>query len=204
MLFQVLERQGRRRLSNRNGKPLVTNSHPPAIRTVVIQHHRRRLQRMARSSAVRANAIQSGMLSVENNLMPLLQPDSFFERWDLEEPGRPCPSVLYALTPRGLGTPYVESFSSYITRLAEAHVVTVWRLIRHVFPQSLTRIPRCETGYAYPANGLGKTSPIFLESFQAATGRNDLHAGTGAARLLRDLFRMAWKLRLAVAPGFCR
>ena len=120
------------------------------------------------------------MLSVENNLMPLLQPDSF-ERWDLEEPRRPCPSVLYALTPCGVGTPYVESFSSYVTRLAEAHVVTVWRLIRHVFPQSLNRIPRSETRYAYPANGLGKTSHIFLESFQAATGRNDLRLLTLSA-----------------------
>ncbi len=131
------------------------------------------LQPMARGSDVRANAIQSGMPSVENNIMPLLQPDSF-ERWDLEEPRHSCPNVLYALTPCGLRTPYVESFSSYVTRLAEAHVVTVWRLIRHVFPQSLNRIPRCETRYAYPANGLGKTSHIFLESFQAATGRNDL------------------------------
>lgn len=120
------------------------------------------------------------MLSAETNLMPLLQPDSF-ERWDLEEPRRPCPSVLYALTPCGLGTPYVESFSSYVTRLGEAHVVTVWRLIRHVFPQSLNRIPRCETRYAYPANGLGKTSHIFLESSQAATGRNDLRLLTLSA-----------------------
>ena len=142
---------------------------------------RQRLQPMARGSDVRANAIQSGMLWVENNLMPLLQPDSSFEPWDLEEPRRPCPSALYALTPCGLGTPYVESFSSYVTRLAEAHVVTVWRLIRHVFPQSLNRIPRCETRYAYPANGLGKTSHIFLESFQAATGRNDLRLLTLSA-----------------------
>jgi transcriptional regulator with XRE-family HTH domain len=120
------------------------------------------------------------MLSVDLNLMPLLQQDSF-ERWDLEEPRRPCPSVLYALTPCGLGTPYVESFSSYVTRLAEGHVVTVWRLIRHVFPQSLRRIPRCETRYAYPANGLGKTSHIFLDSFQAATGRDDLRLLTLSA-----------------------
>ncbi len=120
------------------------------------------------------------MPSVETNIMPLLQPGSF-ERWDLEESRHSYPNVFYALTPCGLGTPVVESFSSYITRLAEAHVVTVWRLIRHVFPQSLRRIPRCETRYAYPANGLGKTSHIFLESFQAATGRNDLRLLTLSA-----------------------
>ena len=52
-----------------------------------------------------------------------------FARWELSEPVQPRPSLLYALTPCGLGTPYVESLASYVTRLAEAHVVSVWRLI---------------------------------------------------------------------------
>ncbi len=114
------------------------------------------------------------MRSAENNPMPLLQHSSF-ERWDLEEPKRACPNLLYALTPCGLGTAYVESFSSYVTRLAEAHVVSVWRLIRHVLsPDRPIRVPRCDKRYAYPANGLGKDSEIFLQRFEAATGRSDL------------------------------
>jgi hypothetical protein len=99
-----------------------------------------------------------------------------FERWDVAEPNRPRPSLLYPLTPCGLGTPYVESLSSYVTRLAEAHVISVWRLILHVLsPERPGQIPRCSTRYSYPANGLGKGSEMFLRGFQAATGRSDLH-----------------------------
>ncbi len=107
--------------------------------------------------------------------MPLVNRCSF-ERWDVTEPNRARPSLLYPLAPRGLGTPYVESLSSYVTRLAEAHVVSVWRLILHVLsPERLSQIPRSSTRYTYPANGLGKGSEMFLRSFQAATGRSDLH-----------------------------
>jgi hypothetical protein len=40
-------------------------------------------------------------------------------------------SHLYSLLPIGVGTPMVESFSSYIIRLAEAHCVTVGVLVAH-------------------------------------------------------------------------
>jgi transcriptional regulator with XRE-family HTH domain len=114
---------------------------------------------------------------VQNNPMPLLQHGSF-ERWDLAESTRPCPSLLYALTPCGLGTPYVESLSSYATRLAEAHVVSVWRLILLVLsPGGLDRISRSTTSYAYPAN----RSEIFLRNLEAATGRRDLRLLTLSA-----------------------
>src|SRR5467141_3427810 len=76
----------------------------------------KRLQPIARCSNIRARDARKEMWSVENNPMPLLQHRSF-ERWDLAESTRPCPSLLYALTPCGLGTPDVESLSSYVTRL---------------------------------------------------------------------------------------
>jgi hypothetical protein len=98
-----------------------------------------------------------------------------FERWDLAEPVGAAPSLLYALTPRGLGTPYVESLSSSVMRLAEAHVVPVWRLILHVRSQVCSdRLSRPSMRYAYPANGLGKGAEILRQSFEAATGRSDL------------------------------
>ena len=97
-----------------------------------------------------------------------------FERWDLAEPARAAPSLLYTLTPRGLATPYVESLSSYVMRLAEEHVVPVWRLILHVRSRVCSdRLTRPSMRYAYPANGLGKGSEILRQSFEAATG-NDL------------------------------
>ena len=113
--------------------------------------------------------------------MPVVKRYSF-ERWDSAEPVRAAPSLLYALTPRGLGTPYVESLSSYVMRLAEAHVVSVWRLILHVRSQVCSdRLSRPSMRYAYPANGLGKGAEILRQSFEAATGRSDLRPLTLSA-----------------------
>src|SRR5437762_12118261 len=74
-----------------------------------------RLQQIARGSNARVSDMQSGMRSAENNPMPLLQLSSL-ERSLLKEPKRTRPNLFYALTPCRLGTPYVLSFSSYVTR----------------------------------------------------------------------------------------
>jgi hypothetical protein len=113
--------------------------------------------------------------------MPLAKRSSL-ERWDLAEPILPQTNLLYRLTPFGLGTAYVESLTSYLTRLAEAHVVSVWRFILHVLsPVRPGRIPRSDTRYAYPVNGLGKDSEIILRALEAATHRSDLHLLTLSA-----------------------
>src|SRR6266487_2851742 len=46
-----------------------------------------------------------------------------YEEWDLTLPPIPERSVLFSLEPVGLGTPWVESLTSYIARLASAHAV---------------------------------------------------------------------------------
>ncbi len=99
---------------------------------------------------------------------------SNFDRWDFAESALQ-PSPLYALNPRGLGTPLVESLGSYVIRLAEAHVVSVWRLIIHVLsPPRPCRISRSTLRYAYPANGLGKVSNPLLRALEVGTQRRDL------------------------------
>lgn len=55
-----------------------------------------------------------------------------YEQWQLTLPSLPTPSVLYALAPVGIGTPLVESMTSYIARLAEAHCVFPGVLMRHL------------------------------------------------------------------------
>src|SRR5260370_32199316 len=55
-----------------------------------------------------------------------------YEQWQLTLPSLPAPSVLYALAPVGSGTPLVESMTSYIARLAEAHCVFPGVLMRHL------------------------------------------------------------------------
>lgn len=49
--------------------------------------------------------------------------------WDLEKPNIPPRSLLYHLEPIGVGTPYVESLTGYVARLAETHSVVTGMLI---------------------------------------------------------------------------
>lgn len=53
-----------------------------------------------------------------------------YESWDLEST-LPLRSHLYSLNAIGMATPDVESLTSYIARLAQAHQVTVATLIRY-------------------------------------------------------------------------
>lgn len=52
-----------------------------------------------------------------------------YEVWDLEPVQMPVRSTLYALPPIGVGTAFVESLTSYIARLADAHSVFCGRLV---------------------------------------------------------------------------
>lgn len=49
--------------------------------------------------------------------------------WDLTLPATPTHSKLYALAPLGMGTLHVESLTSYMARLAEAHSVSLRTLV---------------------------------------------------------------------------
>jgi hypothetical protein len=53
-----------------------------------------------------------------------------YDTWDLSPVALPPRSRLYPLEPIGIGTPYVESLTSYIARLAEAYCVSPVILVR--------------------------------------------------------------------------
>jgi TniQ protein len=55
-----------------------------------------------------------------------------YEEWVVTLPPMPQPSTLYSLNPIGVGTPFVESLTSYIARLALAHCVFPGVLMRKV------------------------------------------------------------------------
>jgi AraC-like DNA-binding protein len=58
-----------------------------------------------------------------------------YEEWNVTIPSIPPRSRLYRLEPIGIGTPYVESLTSYIMRLAGEHCVTPQALVqREIFP----------------------------------------------------------------------
>lgn len=52
-----------------------------------------------------------------------------YASWDIKTLGMAERSILYNLEPIGIGTPYVESLTSYISRLASKHCVTTGKLI---------------------------------------------------------------------------
>lgn len=55
-----------------------------------------------------------------------------FDSWSLASPSIPARSALYSIEPIGIGTSLVESLTSYISRLAEEHTVSVGDLVGRV------------------------------------------------------------------------
>ena len=114
-----------------------------------------------------------------------------FEVWAPAREAPPRRSRLYSLEPIGIGTPEVESLSSYLNRLAQAHCVTVTTLIAHeLLPHVGTPAPaRAHAGLSSPSRGgrrglgqplarqiygLGRTAATWVDGLEALTGRRDL------------------------------
>ncbi|WP_088104112.1 TniQ family protein [Halalkalibacter urbisdiaboli] len=96
-------------------------------------------------------------------------------------------SILYNLEPIGIGTPYVESLSSYITRLAEAHCIYTGTIISKVYAPLLKKeyllkiTKRGGNGFfdsAIGINGFGKLAVEFVQLTDTFTGRSDLRSTT--------------------------
>ena len=63
-----------------------------------------------------------------------------YEEWNMTIPAIPSRSRLYRLEPIGIETPYVESLTSYIIRLADAHCVRPDVLITQEIMHSLGKL----------------------------------------------------------------
>ena len=89
------------------------------------------------------------------------------ETWDLILPAHPVHSRLYALEPLGVGTPHVESLTSYLARLAEAHCVSLRTLVK----QELLPLLKKD----YLSNPLGNSLDAFwIEAARALNGTGAL------------------------------
>jgi AraC-like DNA-binding protein len=72
--------------------------------------------------------------------------------WEMHIPPHPSASVLYPLAPVGVGTPFVESLTSYLKRLAQAHHLKVVDLVTFcgtqaeadVLPSTLQKLSRID------------------------------------------------------------
>jgi len=110
--------------------------------------------------------------------------DNTYEIWNLEKPSIPPPSHLYHLEPIGMGTPNVESLTSYVARLAEAHCVLPVKLVMNeiallVRPNFVLSSRNASLGKLYgqdisALNGTGTFTTNLVLALEALTLRNDL------------------------------
>ena len=105
----------------------------------------------------------------------------------MESPTLPPRSQLYALEPKGVGTPLVECLTSYLTRLAgEHHVLTGSLLGRVLTPRfdkpSWVRHGSPNLGTLYSGagalNGVGSQASEWVRALADLTQRTDLRALT--------------------------
>jgi TniQ len=105
----------------------------------------------------------------------LVNNPEIYESWNLEKSNIPSHSRLYALEPVGIGTPYIESLTSYIARLAETHSVPTGVLV-------LSEIaPFLKEGYTFKTKD-GGLDQIFANHTQALNG-----TGTWVIKLIQAL-----------------
>ena len=113
-----------------------------------------------------------------------------FESWELAAPALPPRSRLYSLAPIGVGTAFVEGLTSYVSRLAAAHSVSVGDLVGRelsdngtgplplVYPNKRSQPSKaqhhCFFGASYSPNGVGDTPRLWIEVLETKTLRSDL------------------------------
>jgi len=72
--------------------------------------------------------------------------------WNIDDALPVAPSILYPLTPLGVGTPFVESLTSFVKRLAQAHHIKVVDLVTFcgtqteadILPSTLQKLSRID------------------------------------------------------------
>ncbi len=112
-----------------------------------------------------------------------------FDSWDWSLVTVPPRSRLYSLKPLGIGTPYVESLTGYVSRLADAHAVSVGNLVGRELsvigsipsrpfgpfvPRDRTTGPHGFHGRARAADGLGETAKRWVGALERATRQTNL------------------------------
>jgi transcriptional regulator with XRE-family HTH domain len=111
---------------------------------------------------------------------------TIYKPLNLQKPAIPQRSELYSLEPIGVGTPYIESLTSYITRLAEAHCVPTGRLISAVIisryqEEDLSNSKQKNTynligspQHHRALNGIGIIANRLIDTLESLTLRSDL------------------------------
>ncbi len=116
----------------------------------------------------------------------LSETETVYELWEEEPPVFPSHSRLYHLEPIGVGSPMVESLTSYVSRLAEAHGILPRALITDEILPGLSRSHLYHDGYpvyghltrfwkqSSVLNGTSKTAASWVQALEHLTLRHDL------------------------------
>ena len=125
-----------------------------------------------------------GVLTVISSALNSMQPDTLTSCRvvNLEAPKLPLRSRLYSLAPIGVGTPYVESLTGYIARLAEAHCVSAGTLLSKELAgriganDDLCSPPKVRkpASNLEPLNGLTRVAASWVQTLESVTHRRDL------------------------------
>jgi transcriptional regulator with XRE-family HTH domain len=139
-----------------------------------------------------------------------VETDMLCEVWEEERSAPGSPSRLYNLKPIGIGTPLVESLTSYVSRLANAHSVLLRTLVTdeilpnlnrsHLYQESQPVYDHLTTFWKRSAmlNGTCSTAGNWVNTIEKLTQRNDLRFLTmltfSNVLSLRELIRptQAW------------
>ncbi|MGG6295175.1 TniQ family protein [Leptolyngbya sp. AN02str] len=99
--------------------------------------------------------------------------------WNLALHELPQHSRLNHQNPVGIGTPYVESLSSYIRRIARSHCLYPGTIIYdEIAPLSCRKSQQLNSVFntlGRAVNGLGATAKDFVQALETLTLRKDLH-----------------------------
>lgn len=107
-----------------------------------------------------------------------------YDSWELKEVFLPRRSRLYQLEPIGMSTPYIESLTSYIARIAELHGVPPGILMTReiaplvdklYFQNGANRGFREIFNRSQALNGMGEMAADLVQVLQKLTLRDDLH-----------------------------
>ena len=107
-----------------------------------------------------------------------------YEEWDVTIPPIPTRSRLFQLKPEAVGTPYVESLTSYIARLAVLQCVTAKNLVMNVLLPFQSQVSTIQVHFKYIINGAPSLngSSLFakrmVETLQTLTLCNNLSSMT--------------------------
>jgi transcriptional regulator with XRE-family HTH domain len=96
-----------------------------------------------------------------------------FDSWDLALVALPVRSRLHSIEPIGIGTPFVESLTGYMIRLAAAHAVRVSDLIEYELRTSIPYF-HSVSKIANVINGVNESAQNWVSALERFTLRDNL------------------------------